>query len=123
MKTLENKIQKNVGKSNWRFYSFLFSFMVLFVINTMAQSNDNTAKNLSTGITTSTTDVQKDRANQEFMSYVYMGIGIVVILGLALLGVAKKKRNGNDPSVNSHVVKHHHHHHHDKRYGTGHARA
>lgn len=114
METLTKKSEKNDLKSNWSSYSLLFSFMVLFALNSMAQGDENSAELLL--------ETQKNNAHNEFMSYVYMAVGFVAVIGIALFSVLKKKKEGNDTIQGPPVVKHHHHSSYDKKYGSRHAR-
>jgi hypothetical protein len=112
METLTKKSEKKGVKSNWSSYSLLFSFIVLFAINSMAQG-DESAELLET---------QKNNAHNEFMSYVYMAVGFAAVIGIALFSVLKKKKGGNDTIQGPPAMKHHHHSPYDKRYGSRHAR-
>lgn len=115
METLTKKSEKKGIKSNWSFYSLLFSFIVLFAINSMAQDDANSAELLL--------ETQKNNAHKEFMSYVYMAVGFVAVIGIALFSVLKKKKGGNDTIQGPPAAKHHHHSSYDKKYGSSrHAR-
>ncbi|MDO9186593.1 MAG: hypothetical protein Q7W13_11340 [Bacteroidia bacterium] len=115
METLTKKSEKKGIKSNWSSYSLLFSFILLFAIKTMAQGDENSAELLL--------ETQKNNAHKEFMSYVYMVIGFVAVIGIALFSVLKKKKGGNHTIQGPPAVKHHHHSSYDKRYGSSrHAR-
>jgi len=115
METLIKKSEKNGVKSNWSLYSLLFSFIVLFASNSMAQGDENSAELLL--------ETQKNNAHKEFMSYVYMAVGFVAVIGIALFSVLKKKKGGSDTIQGPPVVKHHHHSSYDKKYGSSrHAR-
>lgn len=114
METLSKRSEKKGLKSNWSSYSLLFSFIVLFAINSMAQGDENSAELLET---------QKNNAHNEFMSYVYMAVGFLFVIGIALFSVLKKKKGVNDTIQGPPAVKHHHHSSYDKRYGSSkHAR-
>lgn len=88
--------------------SLLFMFMVLSVIQSVAQSDE-------------LAEAQKKAEHQTFMSYIYMVVGFVLIIAIAWFSV--KKKSGQ---TTVHHPPHHHpgHHHssHDKRYGTHHAK-
>lgn len=114
METLTKKSEKKAVKSNWSSYSLLFSFIVLFVINSVAQGD--------AGSTETALETQKNLAHKEFMSYVYMAVGFLLVIGIALFSVLKKKKGGNDTIQGPPAVKHHHHSSYDKRYGSRHAR-
>lgn len=113
METLTKKSEKNVVKSNWSSYSLLFSFIVLFAINSLAQGSESAEVLLET---------QKNNAHNEFMSYVYMAVGFIAVIGIALFSVLKKKKGGNDTIQGPPAAKHHHHSSYDKKYGSRHAR-
>lgn len=115
METLTKKTEKRGVKSNWSSYSLLFSFIVLFAINSMAQGDENSAELLL--------ETQKNNAHKEFMSYVYMVVGFLLVIGIALFSVLKKKKGGNNDTIQGPPsVKHHHHSSYDKKYGSRHAR-
>lgn len=114
METLIKKSEKNGVKSNWSSYSLLFSFIVLFAINSMAQGDVSSAE--------TALETQKNLAHKEFMSYVYMALGFLLIIGIALFSVLKKKKGGNDTIQGPPAVKHHLHSSYDKKYGSRHAR-
>ncbi|MES2139333.1 MAG: hypothetical protein V4511_06465 [Bacteroidota bacterium] len=109
METLTKKSEKKGVKSNWSSYSLLFSFVVLFAVNSMAQGDESSAELLL--------ETQKKNAHNEFMSYVYMAVGFLFVIGIALFSVLKKKKGGNDTIQGPPAVKHHHHSSYDKRYG------
>ncbi len=109
METLTKKSEKKGVKSNWSSYLLLFSFIVLFAVNSMAQGDESSAESLL--------ETQKNNAHKEFMSYVYMVVGFVAVIGIALFSVLKKKKGGNETIQGPPAVKHHHHSSYDKRYG------
>ena len=115
MKTFTQESDKIIAKNNWRFFSVFFALMVLFAFSSIAQSTDFTQDALKT---------QEELQRNEFMSYVYMVLGFVFIIGIAWFSV-KNKKEENDLSDKPPVLKHKQHHHHsiyDKRYGTNHAK-
>ena len=114
METLEKKSEKKSVKSIWSVCSLLFSFLLLFAINSMAQGDEKSAELLL--------EAQKaDLAHKEFMSYIYMGLGFVCVIGIALFSVLKKKKKGNQTFEGPPVTKNQLHSPYNKRYG--HSRA
>ncbi len=118
METLVKKSERKNRKSNWRIYSILFSFLVLFAINGMAESEsvkkENTAKKAI--------EDQKRIERQTFMSYVYMSVGFALIIGIAgAVSFRKRKKSATESGGNHHILKHHHSSH-DKRYGSSRVR-
>ena len=87
--------------------SLLFMFMLLSVLQGMAESQE-------------LAEAQKNAEHQNFLSYVFMVMGFVVIIAIAWFSV--KKKAGETTTHHHHHPHHHHHSSHDKRYGTHHAK-
>ena len=108
METFIEKSSKSDIKSRLRTTSLLLMFTVLSALQSMAQSD-------------ALTEAQKKAEQQNFMNYVFMAVGFVVIIAIAWFSVKKKI---GETGTHHHPPHHHHHPHssNDKRYGTHHAR-
>ena len=110
MKTFIKKSGENDTKNSQRSYFLLLMFIVLFVIQGMAESD-------------AAVEAKKNLEHESFLSYIFMIVGFIAIIAIAWFSAMKKKSGGNETNAHHHPTHHHHHHNiHDKRYGTHHAR-
>lgn len=110
MKLLKNDSERKNLSSG---LALTLLFLVFFAFHGMAQDISSE----------DALEAQKNLEHKAFMSYVYMVVGFIVIIGIAWFSVVKKKNGENDFSEKPHPkVKYHPHSIYDKRYGTNHAK-
>lgn len=114
MKTAIKEYQKNVVLKVIQPTALLLTTFLLSANNALAQSNLITSD--------AAAETTKNLEHQTNMSYVYMVIGFIVIIGVAWISVIKSKDGSSTSDTHHHPVNHHHHDIHDKRYGTNRAR-
>lgn len=109
MKTFIKKSVENDTKNSQRSYFLLLMFMVLSVVQGMAESD-------------AAVEAKKNIEHENILSYVFMVVGFIAIVAIAWFSAMKKKSGGNETGAHHPPTHHHHHNIHDKRYGTHHAR-
>jgi heme/copper-type cytochrome/quinol oxidase subunit 2 len=115
MKTSIENCPKNVVKTNFKYYWLSLATVLFFAATGLAETTLTPSEEAA--------QLAKNLEHQTSMSYIYMVVGFVVIIGVAWLSVVKSKGNGSNESSEHHHTNHHHHHNiHDKRYGTNKAR-
>ena len=101
MGTIMNIFEKKLEEKNLKLGALTFLFMVCFTVSAMAQQ--------------SVQKTTEELEHNEFMSYVYMALGLIAVICLAWYSTVKggKKGEKGDQPKNTphHPVKHHHHHH------------
>lgn len=124
METLINKTEKNDLKRVLRFFTLLFSFLVLFTINVSANETGTKSSLPSVKEETGATlaDAQKDASRQNYLNYVLMGIGLVIIFGISWFTRSGKKKTGDSGISEKNPMVKYRHSSHDKRYGTNRSR-
>ncbi len=117
MKTNIENCPKNVVKNDFKQYWLSVAALLFFAAKGLAENALDPSQDA--------TELAKNLEHQTSMSYVYMVIGFIVIIGVAWFSVVKSKGNNSSESPEHHHPNNHHHHHHnihDKRYGTNRAR-
>ncbi len=145
MKTQIKISKKNGSKRSLRSFALFFSFMVIFTIGDLgsplsAGNSSHNSKNMNTHAERQIWNgsawvsesqfnenkaelmAQKEAEHQNFMNYVYMALGLGVVLGLAWFTQSERKKKGGFKGNESHPIVKHHHSIYDKRYGTGRAK-
>lgn len=121
MEALLNNFEKNSRKRILRSCALLSSFVVLFTINIFgepAATNDSTRLHQTWNGTTWVKAVQDDDSkaiaeakkkaeHDTFMGYLYMGLGFLAVMAIALFTTLKKEKNGGGEAIHhpSHAVK------------------
>ncbi len=119
METQIKKTEKNDRKKIFQSVALFFSFLVLFTINVMSASNTKNPQPVNKDDeNAAVAAIQKSAEHEELMTYIYMTVGFIIILGTAWFAVAGKKKKNRHEIIEKHAVVKHHPGIHDKRYGT-----
>ena len=101
MGTLVNNFEKKREGKYLKYSALSFSFMMYFAFSAIAQSSMQKTK--------------EELEHDEFMSYVYMALGLIAVICLAwystVKGGKKGEKSDHPTTTPHHPVKHHHHHH------------
>lgn len=117
MKALINNFERNSRKRTLGSYAFLFSFMVLLTINIFGEpvANENSPPTTNDSIRTHQTwngttwvktvqeddskaiaEAKKKAEHDTFMGYIYMGLGFLAVVAIALFTTLRKEKNGSN---------------------------
>ncbi len=109
METLKLNFDKIQQKKAWRALSSFLFMMVVFTAQAMAEVN--------------LAEEKEKAAHNEFMSYVYMGVGFVLVIFIAFYTTMKGKKEdkGGDEQkpIHHHPISHKHDHLHGRRGAPG----
>jgi len=97
-----NKFEKKHEEKSLKYGTLFFLFMMCFTFSAIAQE--------------SAQKTQKELEHSEFLSYVFMAVGLIAVICIAWYSTVKggKKGEQNDhPTTTPHHPVRHHHHHHD----------
>jgi len=100
MGTLMNNSEKRQEGKYLKYSALSFLLMMYFTLSALAQNVQKTKEELE---------------HNEFMSYVYMALGLIAVICLAwystVKGGKKGEKSDHPTTTPHHPVKHHHHHH------------
>ncbi len=106
METSENHLPEIEKQFNWKSYFSLLLLSTLFQVNSYAQSVNNINNTLA-----SIKSEQEKQAFDEKMNYIYMAVGLILVIAVAWFSTefAKKKKTIQvEKKLHRHFIRHPH---------------